>query len=91
MTLICYVDTCFRLPQNITHTHTSFCMGRDSSVGIATDYELDDRMIGVRLPAEAGNFSLRHRIQIGSGAHLASHPMSTGVSFPGARAAVAWS
>jgi hypothetical protein len=30
-----------------------------SSVGIATDYTLDDRMIRVRFPAEAGNFSLR--------------------------------
>jgi hypothetical protein len=31
-------------------------MSCDSSVGIATDYELDDRMIGVRLPAWAENF-----------------------------------
>jgi hypothetical protein len=32
---------------------------RDSSVGIATDYGLDDRMIGIRIPAGAENFSLR--------------------------------
>jgi hypothetical protein len=40
---------------------------RDSSVGIATDYRLDDRMFGVRIPAGAGNFSPRQRIQTGSG------------------------
>jgi hypothetical protein len=31
--------------------------------GIATSYWLDDRMTGVRFPAGAGNFSLRHRVQ----------------------------
>jgi hypothetical protein len=40
---------------------------------------LDDRMIGIRLPVGAGNFSLRHHVQTGSGAHPASYPMSTGV------------
>jgi hypothetical protein len=50
----------------------------DSSVGIATDYRLDNRMIGVRIPAGAGNFSLRHRVQTGSGAHPASYPIGTG-------------
>jgi hypothetical protein len=33
-------------------------MSGASSVGIATDYRLDDRMIGGSLPAGAGNFSL---------------------------------
>jgi hypothetical protein len=46
---------------------------RDSSVGIAADYGLDDRMIGVRIPVGAGNFSLHHRVQNGSGAHPASY------------------
>jgi hypothetical protein len=33
------------------------CVKRwDCSVGIATDYGLDNRMIGVRIPAGAGNF-----------------------------------
>jgi hypothetical protein len=32
-------------------------MSRDSSVGIATVYELDHRIIGFRFPAGAGNFS----------------------------------
>jgi hypothetical protein len=31
-------------------------MSRDSSVGIATGYGLDDRMIGIRFSARAGNF-----------------------------------
>jgi hypothetical protein len=30
------------------------------------------------MPAEAGNFSLHHRFQTGSGAHSASYPMGTG-------------
>jgi hypothetical protein len=37
---------------------------------------------GVRFLAEAGNFSLRHRVQTGSGAHTASYPMGTGVLSP---------
>jgi hypothetical protein len=52
---------------------------RDSSVGIATDYGLDDRMIGVRIPSGAGNFFLHHSwFQNGSGTHPASYPMGTG-------------
>jgi hypothetical protein len=54
----------------------------DSSVGIATAYGLDDRMIGVRFPVAVRNFSLRHRVQTGSEAHSASYPMGTGGSFP---------
>jgi len=37
-------------------------------------------MVGVRFPAEAGNFSLRHRVQTASGAHPASYPVGTGGS-----------
>jgi hypothetical protein len=48
---------------------------------IATGYGLDDRMIGVRFPVGAGNFSLRLHVQTGSGAHPASYPMGTGGSF----------
>jgi hypothetical protein len=58
-----------------------------SSVGIATDYGMDDRMIGVRIPAGAGSFSLHHRVQTGSGAHPASYPMGTRGPFPGVKAA----
>jgi hypothetical protein len=47
---------------------------RDSSVGIALGYGLEDRGSRVRLPAGDGNFSLHHRVQDGSGAHPASYP-----------------
>jgi hypothetical protein len=52
---------------------------------------LDDRGSRVRFPAGAGNFSLRHRVQNGSGAHPASYPMGTralslGVRRPGREA-----
>jgi len=42
---------------------------------------------GVRFPARAENFSLRHRVQTGFGAHPTSYLMSAGVSFPGSKAA----
>jgi hypothetical protein len=61
--------------------------GRDSSVGIATSYGLDDRGSRVRFPAGAGNFSLHHRVQNGSEAHPASYPMGTRGSFPSSKAA----
>jgi hypothetical protein len=70
---------------------TSSSGSRDSPVGTATGYWLDERMIGVRFPAGAGNFSLRHHVQTGSGSHPASYPVGTGGSFPGGKAAGAWS
>jgi hypothetical protein len=65
-----------------------FCEGRshksrDSSVGIALGYGLDDRGSRVRFPAGAGNFSLHYRVQDGSGAHTTSYPVGTRGSFPG--------
>jgi hypothetical protein len=60
---------------------------RDSSVCIALGYGLDNQGSGVRFPAVAGNFSLHHRVQNGSGAHSASYPMGTRGSFPGGKAA----
>jgi hypothetical protein len=36
---------------------------RDSSVGIALGYRMDDRGSRVRFPAGAGNFFLHHRVQ----------------------------
>jgi hypothetical protein len=54
---------------------------------MVTGYGLDDRMIGVRFPVGAGNFSLRHNVQTGSGAYPASYPMGTGGPFPGGKAA----
>jgi hypothetical protein len=60
---------------------------RDSSVGIALGYGLDDRGSRVRFPAGTGNFSLHHRVQNGSGAHPASYPMGARGSFPESKAA----
>jgi hypothetical protein len=59
---------------------------RDSSVGIALSYGLDDWVSRVRFPAGAGNFSL-HRVQTGSEAHPASYLVGNKGSFPGGKAA----
>jgi hypothetical protein len=70
---------------------THFDLSRDSSVGIALGYGLDDRGSGIRFPAGAGNFCLHYRVRNGSGAHSASYPMGTralslGVKRPGRKA-----
>jgi hypothetical protein len=59
---------------------------RDSSVGIALGYGLDDRGSRGRFPAEAENFSLHHCVQNDSGAHRAFYPMGTRGAFPGGKA-----
>jgi hypothetical protein len=46
-------------------TSYEYRKSRDSSVGIALDYGLDDRGSRVRFPVGAGNFSLHHRVQNG--------------------------
>jgi hypothetical protein len=66
---------------------SGFIQTRDSSVGIALGYGLDNRDSRVRFPEWDGNSSLHHRVQNGFGAHPASYPMSIGVSFPGGGAA----
>jgi hypothetical protein len=73
--------------RTLNHLKSSytFRMSRDSSVDIALGYGLDDRSSRVRLPAGAGNFSLLHRVQTGSGAHPASYPVGTRGSFPGVK------
>jgi hypothetical protein len=58
---------------------------RDSSVGIALGYGLDEWGSRVRFLAGAGNFSLHHRVQNGSGVHPASYPTGTRGSFPGGK------
>jgi hypothetical protein len=62
-------------------------MNIGSSVGIALGYGLDDRSSRFRFPAEAGNFSLHHRVQNGSEVHRASYPVGTRGSFPGSKVA----
>jgi hypothetical protein len=59
---------------------------RDRSVGVALGYGLDEQGSRVRFPVEAGNFSLHHRVQNGSGAYPASYPMGAWGSFPGGKA-----
>jgi hypothetical protein len=66
---------------------TYLIQSRDSSVGIALGYGLDNWDSRVRFPAEAGNFSFHHRVQNVSEAHLASYPVGTRSSFPGGKAA----
>jgi hypothetical protein len=60
---------------------------RDSSVGIALGYGLDDRVSRVRFPTDAGNFYLHYRVQNCSGAHPASYLMGMRGPFPGDEAA----
>jgi hypothetical protein len=68
----------FHAPTNfLFYGHLSKYMSRDSSVGIVLGYGLDDRGSRFRFPAGAGNFSLHHRVQNGSGASPASYPMGT--------------
>jgi len=50
----------------------------------------DDRGSSARFPAGAGNFSLHHRVQNGSGTHPATYPMGIRGSFPGGKVVGAW-
>jgi hypothetical protein len=59
---------------------------RVSSVGIVSDFGLDNRAIGVRSPAGAWDFSSSLFVQTDSGAHPASCTMGTGGPFPGGEA-----
>jgi hypothetical protein len=45
---------------------------------------------GVRVSLGAGNFSLHHLVQTGSGAYPTSYPVGTRGSFPGGKAAGVW-
>jgi hypothetical protein len=60
-------------------------MSRDSPLGIALGYGLDDGDSMVRFLAGAENFSVHHRVQNGSGVHPASYPMGNRGSFPGGK------
>jgi hypothetical protein len=53
---------------------------------VALDYGIDDRGSRARFPAGAGNFSIHHRVQNGSGAHPASYPMGTRGFLPESKA-----
>jgi hypothetical protein len=73
----CILSFCVLLKNHIKHIY----MSHDSSVGIALGHGLDDRGSRVRCPLGAGNFSLHHRVQNGSGVHPASYPVGTRGSF----------
>jgi hypothetical protein len=60
--------------KQVTLNNKTVKRNRDSSVGIALGYGLDDRGSRVRFPAGSGSFSLHHRVQNGFGAHPASYP-----------------
>jgi hypothetical protein len=82
-----------RSPHGENSVHISFNISllstpksRDSSVGIALGYGLDDGVLGFDARRGAGNFSLHHRVQNASGAHPASYLMGTRGSFPGGKA-----
>jgi hypothetical protein len=68
---------------NLLHKYEE---SRDSSVGTALGYGLDERGSRVRFPSGDGNFSLHHRVQNGSGAYPAPYPVGTRGSFPGSKA-----
>jgi hypothetical protein len=57
---------------------------RDSSVGIATGYKLDDR---VSIPGRVRNFSAVPSVHIGSGTHSSSYTNCIGDSFSTDKAA----
>jgi hypothetical protein len=71
--------------RSILDLEQSFLRTRDSVVGIATDYGLDDQ--GVEFEFRWGQeFSLLYVVQIGSGVHPTSYPMGTGDFFAGGKA-----
>jgi hypothetical protein len=47
-------------------------------ISIVSDYGLDDRVIEVRSPTGAEDFSSSHCVQTGSEAHPAPYPVGTG-------------
>jgi hypothetical protein len=59
---------------------------RGSSVSIMSGYGLDDRVIEVRSPARAKDFSSSLCVQTGSGAHPTSCTMGTGGPASGGKA-----
>jgi hypothetical protein len=63
-----------------------YSRSRGSSGSIVSDYGLDARVIEVRSPTVAEDFSSSPCVQTGSEAHLASYPVGTGGPFPGSKA-----
>jgi hypothetical protein len=79
----------FFITKIIQRISTALCRRKShgSSVGIALGYGLDDQGYSTRFPAGAGNFSLHHRVQNGSGStqppiQLVPGALSLGVKRP---------
>jgi hypothetical protein len=64
---------------NCTGFNAILAESRDSSVGIATGYELNG---GGSIPDKGGNINLLHSVQTGSRAHPTSCPVGTRGYFP---------
>jgi hypothetical protein len=64
--------------------HRHGFMSRDSSVGIATGYGLEDGGVGVRVPVRQ-EITLLYVVQTGSGFHLTSYTMGSWGSFLGGK------
>jgi hypothetical protein len=78
----------FRLESYISRSTRPYLFEyHDTRAGIAQWYSTGLRAgrSGVRVPAGAGNFTLLHRLQTGSGAHTASYSVGTTNSFPGVK------
>jgi hypothetical protein len=64
------------------NTDLKFSFVRAIGVGIATGYGLNNRGVGVRVPAGSKIF-YSHVVQTDSGAYPTSNSMDTGGAFPG--------
>jgi hypothetical protein len=76
----------FKRVTDIEYSLQRWRWSRDSSVGIATGYGLEEGGVGVRVPV-GHEFSLPHVVQTGSGGHPTSYKMGTGGSFLRGKAA----
>jgi hypothetical protein len=70
---------------------SSMFKSRNSAVGIATGYGLDNRGVGIRVPVGLRIFTL-HLVQTGSGVQPTSYLMGSWGSFPGGKSSrgVSW-
>jgi hypothetical protein len=78
MFLLFCIHTCFITRIKVHRTNNSRCYAAISRFTLFIGCGLNDRGSRVRFPAGAGNFSLHHRVQNGSGAHPASYSVPTG-------------
>jgi hypothetical protein len=86
-----FIIFCFTCKLSLSlHKSSFFCIhgariARWCSTGLWAGWSV------VRFPARAGNFSLHHHVQTGSGNHPVSYPMGIRGSFSRGKAAGTWS